>query len=202
MENKVDKNLLELEEMREQMQMLKNDLDQQIQVNEKLMMVQIKKNSNIIKTNGTGVLVAAILAIYPIIIYSRMYGLTKLLTVTGIVVLLIDGLYNYWVTHLVKDEDLSNGHIADVLATMLKVKTITRAGVLAEIVTDIVMVLWISYETIFGPRFPTFSPQSQTRVIICLIVGIILGVIIAAWMYRKHTKAINEMVETLNGRLG
>lgn len=201
MESNEDKNLLELEDMREQMQMLKATLDEQIQVNEQLMLQQLKKNSNIIKTNGTGVLVAAFLAIYPIIIYSRMYGLTKLLTITGIAVMLIDGLYSYWVTHMVRDEDLSNGHVGDVLTAMLKVKRITRIGVSAEIVIDIVMILWICYETILGPKFPLFSHATQTRVVIGLIVGILLGVVLAAWMYRKQTRAIDEMTETLNGRL-
>ena len=94
MKNNENKNFLELEDMREQMQVLKATLDEKIQVNEELMLKQLKKNSHTIEANGTGVLVAAILAIYPIISYSRMFGLTKLLTITVITVMLIDGLYN------------------------------------------------------------------------------------------------------------
>lgn len=202
MKNNENKNFLELEDMREQMQVLKATLDEQIQVNEELMLKQLKKNSHAIEANGTGVLVAAILAIYPIISYSRMFGLTKLLTITVITVMLIDGLYNYWVTHMVKNEDLSNGHVGDVLTTMLKVKRITRIGISAEIVIDIVLILWIGYETIWGPKLPFFPHETQTKVIIGFIVGILLGIILATWMYRKHTKAIDEMTETLNGRLG
>ena len=61
-----------------------------------------------------------------------MYGLSKVCTIVSIAVLLMDGIMSYCITHSIKDSELSEGNVSDILASVLKVRKITRADLPAE----------------------------------------------------------------------
>lgn len=196
MENKIES--LELEEMRQQMATLRQQLEEQVLVNDELVVKQLKKNTRSFNNLGTLTLIVGIVGIYPAYVYCHMYGVSMVCFLTMVVGLIADGCYSYYVSHIVQERDYQKCSFSEIVSKLLRMKKLMKKGEPIEYSSLLIFAAWLFYETVFGPKFAYFSTFTQTKVIIGFTLGLALGVYFVVKEMRKRYRQIDEMIRTLS----
>lgn len=197
MENKIES--LELEEMRQQMTALREQLDEQVKVNDELVIKQLKGNIRSFNKFGTLTLLLGIIGVYPAYVYSQMYGVSMACFLTTVVGFIADGCYSYYVSHMVQEKDYQECSFSEIVSKLIRTKKLMKKAEPIEYPLLLAFVAWLFYETVFGPRFAYFPAHTQTKIIIGFIVGFALGLYFITKEIKKRQRQIDEMIQALGG---
>lgn len=196
MENKIES--LELEEMRQQMNVLKAQLEEQVRVNDELVVKQLKKNTRSFNNIGTWTLIVGIVGIYPSYVYCNMYGVSMACFLTMVVGLIADGCYSYYVSHIVREKDFQECSFTKIVSKLIRTKKLMKTVEPIEYTSLLIFAAWLFYETVFGNRFSHFSSFIQTKVVIGFTLGLALGLFIVVKEMKRRYQQIDGMIRTLS----
>jgi len=195
MENKMES--LELEEMRQQMMALKEQLEEQVHVNEDMMAKQLRRNTHNFSLYGCWMLILSVLGAYPMYVYCQMYGVSMACFWTTVLGMILDGVYAYYVTHMVNEKDMQQCNYKSIIEKLILIKRMTRITDIIEAVFLILCAAWLFYETFFGVIFRTFSAAAQTRVFIGFVAAILFGIYYCVKEYKIRNRKIDEMIRMM-----
>lgn len=196
MENKIES--LELEEMRLQMAALKEQLEEQVQVNDELIVKQMKSNVHSLNAKGLLTLVVAVVCAYPMYIYCTRWGVPVTCFWTIIIGVLLDGCITYYVTNKVKENDLQTCRFSDIISKLLAMKKGMRMLAISEFFFLFIILIWLSYATFTSPSFANYSAFDQTKVPFIFTTGAICGLYFGGKEMKKRIRQIDEMMKTLS----
>lgn len=195
MENKMEN--LELEEMRQQMTTLKQQLEKQVQVNDKLVVKQLKKNVNSLRTNWLLLTILGILGLCFLYESARFVGLSSFCFWFFITYVIVEIFWDFYITHYVKKSDITSS-VSETLKKLKKAKKINNWGTVVDLVFSLLLFVWLCLEIFCGQTFQNFSDSNKTKVICVICVGVPLGFLVALWYYKSQIKNMDEMIDTIN----
>lgn len=174
MENKIES--LELEEMRQQMQTLREQLDEQLHVNDKLVVGQLKSTVRSINNRGTFFLILSIVGAFLSPVVRMEYSLSWAFTVITIICVLRSGICGYFVTHMIKEVDIQRNTLSYHAEKVIRAKRYNRILDIWDIIEGIILCVWLLVEIFVGNFFVSLSKSNQ--IIICIWAAFTL---IVAW---------------------
>ncbi|MGM9869987.1 MAG: hypothetical protein ACI30R_10250 [Sodaliphilus sp.] len=192
----------ELEEMRVQMAELKQHLDQQIQVNERLLKKNIIDKSDKINRFGLTMLIVGIATaiLVPILFYS-MYDFSIACCVVTSLMVLCDAVHDYYNAHRVKKIDFSTQNFTEALVTLLSVKKRNRTSFAVGMACVMPLMVWWAFELYSTPFFNNLPADAAQIARIALLVvgaiGVLIGVVVAIALYKKQTRNISTLIQML-----
>lgn len=187
-------NFNELDDLRQQINDLKNKVDQQGRLNEDLVKKAIQ--SKMRRVHGIIILIA-IIAILSIPIYIFMkyeVGLSWPLVIFTILFMLASVASDYFINQM------NISHMGDDLVEtankLLKMKKNRIIGQRIGIGVIIVWLIWFCYE-IFKLN-STFSPEIAWGSVAGVIVGAVVGGLIGLLIFNKMQRTNDEMIDQIN----
>ena len=196
MENRIES--LELEEMRQQMLSLREQLDKQIVLNEQLLKDNTMKKVKSINIYGYISLLMLIPAFTGFCIMDYRFGLSFTFKVFAVITVVVIAYLEYWSSQRIKDSDFSTKSVKEIVSTLISMKKNNRKIRYMDI-----MVPWILYEIyansfskfIFKEGFPTYQFIGVNLTIFFSVL--IAFILICNKYYNKNQQNINDMIEML-----
>jgi len=189
---------LEMEEMRQQMMTLRQQLEKQVQVNDELVMKQLKKNVNSFKTKGLWMSIALIVATIPLYIFSWFYGISPACIWSLIAYFVLSACFNFYVTQFVKDDNLLKDNLSETLNKFVKIKRITRIVNVFDYILCFITVGWLFYEIMYVGQGGKYIPEEfKPWVVLQFLVLFAIGVWITMRYNLKQDKRLGEMIEMI-----
>ena len=201
MENKIES--LELEEMRQQMLSLREQLDKQIVLNEQLLKDNTMKKVKSINMYGYVSLLMLIPAFVGICIVNYRFGLSFTFCAFFVITVVVIAYLEYWSSQRIKDSDFSTKSVKEIVSTLISMKKNNRKIRYMDIILSTIMVPWILYEIyansfskfIFKEGFPTYQFIGVNLTIFFSVL--IAFILICNKYYNKNQQNINDMIEML-----
>ncbi len=201
MENKIES--LELEEMRQQMMSLREQLDKQIVLNEQLLKDNTMKKVKSINRYGYVTLLSFIPAFAGLSVVQYRFGLSFTLCAFFVITVVIVTFSYYWSSQRIKDSDFSTKSVKEIVSTLISMKKNNRIIRYIDFIVSAIMIPWMLYEIyansfskfIFKEGFPTYLFIGTNLVIFFSILIALL--LIDIKYYNKHQKNISDMIEML-----
>ena len=201
MENKIES--LELEEMRQQMMSLREQLDKQIVLNEQLLKDNTMKKVKSINRYGYVTLLSFIPAFAGLSVVQYRFGLSFTLCAFFVITVVIVTFSYYWSSQRIKDSDFSTKSVKEIVSTLISMKKNNRKIRYMDIILSTIMVPWILYEIyansfskfIFKEGFPTYQFIGVNLTIFFSVL--IAFILICNKYYNKNQQNINDMIEML-----
>lgn len=201
MENRIES--LELEEMRQQMLSLREQLDKQIVLNEQLLKDNTMKKVKSINIYGYISLLMLIPAFTGFCIMDYRFGLSFTFKVFAVITVVVIAYLEYWSSQRIKDSDFSTKSVKEIVSTLISMKKNNRKIRYMDIILSTIMVPWILYEIyansfskfIFKEGFPTYQFIGVNLTIFFSVL--IAFILICNKYYNKNQQNINDMIEML-----
>ena len=201
MENRIES--LELEEMRQQMMSLREQLDKQIVLNEQLLKDNTMKKVKSINRYGYVTLLSFIPAFAGLSVVQYRFGLSFTLCAFFVITVVIVTFSYYWSSQRIKDSDFSTKSVKEIVSTLISMKKNNRIIRYIDFIVSAIMIPWMLYEIyansfskfIFKEGFPTYLFIGTNLVIFFSILIALL--LIDIKYYNKHQKNISDMIEML-----
>lgn len=194
MENKIES--LELEEMRQQMNALKEQLDEQVKVNDENITKLLKENTRSFNNKGLKTLLVSLVCAFPMYIYCSRWGIPMICFWIVVAVMLADGCCSYYVTHMVKAKDLQKCDFSELIDKLVKMKKGIRILTIADYVLLIGILLFLFCQTF--PLFSEHSTLDQIKVMVVFTIGAVCGIYFGGKEMKKRICQINEMISSLD----
>jgi hypothetical protein len=200
METNNNSDFNELEQLREQMNSFKNRLDKQQIINERLV-----RNSMGSKMSWIKNFVWIEIIIVPIILFimagfHASAGLSWWLFGFLAVGLIIDATGDFIINRIPKSQLLSD----DLVATsqrLVKMKKQRTKSFIAGMIFMIIWLVWFIFEIVLRLDCKNQLPNHNTVVaimVISILVGALIGGIVAWLIFRKMQKTNNQIIEQIN----
>jgi len=201
MENRIES--LELEEMRQQMMSLREQLDKQIVLNEQLLKDNTMKKVKSINRYGYVTLLSFIPAFAGLSVVQYRFGLSFTLCAFFVITVVIVTFSYYWSSQRIKDSDFSTKSVKEIVSTLISMKKNNRIIRYIDFILSAIMIPWMLYEIyansfskfIFKEGFPTYLFIGTNLVIFFSILIALL--LIDIKYYNKYQKNISDMIEML-----
>lgn len=201
MENRIES--LELEEMRQQMLSLREQLDKQIVLNEQLLKDNTMKKVKSIHIYGY---VSLLTLIPPLFVLNYGYCrnvLSFAFCVIVFIILVIMSFFEYWSSQRIKDSDFSTKSVKDIVSTLISMKKSNQIENYICFVLVAIIIPWLLYEIyanswskfIFKEGFHTYQFIGINLTIYFSFL-IFVGFIVMKY-YKKHQQNISDMIEML-----
>jgi hypothetical protein len=189
METMTDNN--ELEQMKGQLGVLKDKLDKESLVNDRIM-------KKIMKTKVRSIKHIVYLSYFIIIacIFFCSWMFISILDTSWafagatILFMLIAIVYTYEAHKEVTAKDLLDGNLLDVSRKMLRVKRMNAQWLKFGIPCGIGWVIWFLIEM---PKGADFKED-----LLSIVIGAVIGALIGSLFYRKRQRAINDVLEQID----
>lgn len=196
MENKIES--LELEEMRQQMNALKEQLDEQVIVNDENITKLLKENTRSFNNKGLKTLLVSLVCAFPMYIYCSRWGIPMICFWIVVVVMIIDGCCSYYVTHMVREKDLQKSRFSELVNKLIRMKKGIRILTIADYILLIGILLFLFCQTF--PLFSEHSTLNQIKVMVVFTVGAVCGIYFGGKEMKKRIRQMDEMIYSLNGK--
>lgn len=201
MENKIES--LELEEMRQQMMSLREQLDKQIVLNEQLLKDNTMKKVNSINMYGYVSLLMLIPAFVGICIVNYRFGLSFTFCAFFVITIVVTAFLDYLSSQRIKDSDFSTKSVKEIISTLISMKKNNQRIRCIDVILATITAPWILYEIyvnsfskfIFNEGFPTYLFIGINLTIFFSIV--IALITIGTKYYNNYQKNISDMIEML-----
>ena len=191
-----NENIQELEEMRQQLSLLNRKLNREKIVNEQLIRdIMSRKIVNLVATQQK-LIVAGIVLILPIVVYS-LKGLLNCslpFTVVTALFLVIGFLYSWYTQHGVSGSELLNGNLLAVSRKLIRYRRLGNRWFFFSIPFLIVWIPWFFHEAL---QFSDSMP-----IIVGGMVGGIFGGIMGFRYYRQSQATIKEVLGQIDELTG
>lgn len=191
-----DKSLHELNDMRSQLNLLKEKLDKQKIVNENLM--RKVTSERLYKINRDGKITAVLTAIFaPFNIFILCeVGMSVAFTIVTTIYLLLCILMSVYSRRGINPSDVINGDLVTTKRNMLKYKSLSNKWLMCAIPFLIVWFSWFMYE------LSADASDFNEGAIVGGCIGAVAGTALGTIYYRKSKKnldsAIQEITELTN----
>ena len=201
MENRIES--LELEEMRQQMLSLREQLDKQIVLNEQLLKDNTMKKVKSINIYGYISLLMLIPAFTGFCIVDYRFGLSFTFKVFAVITVVVIAYLEYWSSQRIKDSDFSTKSVKEIVSTLISMKKNNQRIRCIDVILATITAPWILYEIyansfskfIFNEGFPTYLFIGINLTIFFSIV--IALITIGTKYYNNYQKNISDMIEML-----
>ena len=188
-----------LEEMRRQMAILQEKLDNETIVNERLLRESMKHNySNInryLSVEAT-ILMPIIIIAFPAL--ALIFHLSWGPVIAVILLCLADVIFDYKVNHI-KDEAFMGDNL---IPTALRLQRAKRLTVLQMMVSLPLMILWFAWFIIDFFQSIDYQDELLTASayggIVGGCIGLVCGLIFAIQLYRKQQKTRQQVIDQIN----
>ena len=189
-------NMNELEEMRHQLQVLKDKVEKQGVLNEQLVRKSIQDKMNDIRRTIYKLIVVVILAIPLWIMIKYMQNLSWLLTIFTILMMVVSVCLDWYINRIdvgSMGEDLRE--TANRLVEMKKRRSLQEK--IACFVVVPVWVVWLAYE------FYQKAPDHVTGIImiVSMAIGLVIGGAFGLSIFFKLQRKNDEMIEQIEDLL-
>lgn len=181
---------MELEQLKEQLSILKSKLEKETIVNDRLMRNAMKKNVKSINRNGWKITIIAAIAI-PYCTWANKWLINMswgFVIVTDIF-LLIAIIYNYFTYQCLHAKDLMEGNLIDVSNNMLRMKRMHINWHKFSIPFLVVWLAWFVAENI--------NVYDGKYILIGGIVGLIIGGIFGICFFRRNRRMMSEVINQI-----
>lgn len=192
----METNEMELEELREQIAILRNKLTKSEIISERLLRETMNNKMNYIRrmvriSNWCAVI--AILCFLPSFVIGTVSPLFYACTVCLMVVCMI---CNYITHREIFDPDLFNGSVATVSRAFLRARKLEKTGMVWGLLIGILWICWLSYEMTVN-FVGSFSPKHFVGILVFFIVTGGIGFTIGFSMYLKSMRIYNDIISQL-----
>ena len=193
-------NMNELEEMRRQIQALKDKLERQGVLNEQKVRRSIKSKVNSIDRWGRFSLVGASLACLLYIIINFQWDFSWAFIIFTVVLCFTDGFCDWYINHI----DASNAceNLRDTVRKLEKMKRYRIWSFIIGLCVAVPWTIWFFYES-FGLLRDHFSLKYCIISFVLMFVGMVIGGVIALIIFfkmqRKNDDLIAQIKELENG---
>lgn len=188
-------NSFELQQLKEQFNILNRSLNNQQIINERLIRASIESKVRNINSDGRKIMAIAILGIIAIIADHYLVNLSWLFTAVTIVFLLVAVLYNIYFRLGINNADALNADLIDMRLRTLRFKKMQSRWLWFSIPFLVVWLTWLLYETlnmIYDP-IPT---------IIGAAIGLVLGLAFGIKQYQRTQRQAKEIISDIENLKG
>ncbi len=192
-----------LEEMRRQMAILQEKLDNETIVNERLLRESMKHNYSSINrylSLESTIFLPIVIIAFPIL--ALVFHLSWWPVIAVILLCAADVIFDYKVSHI-KDEAFMAD---DLVPTALRLQRAKRLSAIQMIVTLPLMILWFAWFIIDFFQSIDYQDELLTASayggIVGGCIGLVCGLIFAIQLYRKQQKTRQRVIEQIQGLLG
>ena len=198
MENNVN---IELENLREQMSILRNKLDKQEIVNEQLMRKSMNQRMSWIQKYVIfEIILVPILLIYLAGMHIA-FGLSWWLYGFVAVMLIVSVCTDYYINHL-NSADLLQGDLVDTSRKLVRMKSLRAKAFIIGIVAVIVWVVWLMWELyqsyLAQAANHDFASGAALGGCVGAAIGCVIGLIIAFFIFRKMQRTNDEVLAQIS----
>ncbi|MDO4970666.1 MAG: hypothetical protein Q4E41_01050 [Bacteroidales bacterium] len=187
-----DNNMMELEEMRGQLNLLKQKLSEQEIVSEKLMRkVTSERLSKINNEGRIAVAVAAIFAPLNVFIFQDL-GLSTAFIIVSTVYFLVCAGFSLYSRRGINPDDVIYGNLVETHRKMVRYKTLCNRWLMGVIPFLALWFGWLMYE--LYKQGQEMYRESMLGACIGLAIGSICGII----YYNKSKKNLNDAIQEIN----
>ena len=185
---------LELEEMRQQLDILKNKLDNQTIVNDRFIRKSMKANVNAINKRYLIIMIVALAMIpYGYWAFVMMNGLSIWLWIACCVLMLMVVAFNFFNGHALRDPNLMNDSLVETKRTVLKAKKRDNNWLFVGIPLVMAWASWAVYE--LSQQWDDTSLVIPWC-IVCILAGVAIGLKVH-FRTQRHFDDIVEQIEEL-----
>jgi glucan phosphoethanolaminetransferase (alkaline phosphatase superfamily) len=188
-----------LEEMRRQMAILQEKLDNETIVNERLLRESMKHNYSSINrylSVEATILMPIIIIAFPAL--ALIFHLSWGPVIAVILLCLADVIFDYKVNHI-KDEAFMGDNL---IPTALRLQRAKRLTVLQMMVSLPLMILWFAWFIIDFFQSIDYQDELLTASayggIVGGCIGLVCGIIFAIQLYRKQQKTRQQVIDQIN----
>ena len=188
-------NSFELQQLKEQFNILNRSLNNQQIINERLIRASIESKVRNINSDGRKIMAIAILGIIAIIADHYLVNWSWLFTAVTIVFLLVAVLYNIYFRLGINNADALNADLIDMRLRTLRFKKMQSRWLWFSIPFLVVWLTWLLYETlnmIYDP-IPT---------IIGAAIGLVLCLAFGIKQYQRTQRQAKEIISDIENLKG
>lgn len=181
----------ELDDMRSQIAALKNKIDKQEVVNERIMRDAMQSRVFGISSKVTWGIVGALLFCPLFVVFHFIFGLSWALVGVTCVLALVYAVVVYRIYKPMTSKDFMNGNVADVASTISRIKGIYANWFKRTWYVGLPWVIWFVYE----------FAQSQHLTGVVSYLPMAIGLAIGLYFGRRQNKKNVEMCDVILGQL-
>ena len=187
-----DNNMMELEEMRGQLNLLKQKLSEQEIVSEKLM--RKVTSERLSKINNEGRIAVAVAAIFaPLNVFIlRDAGLSTVFIIVTTIYFLVCAGFSLYSRRGITPDDVIYGNLVETHRKMVRYKTLCNRWLMGVIPFLALWFGWLMYE--LYKQGQEMYRESMLGACIGLAIGSICGII----YYHKSKKNLNDAIQEIN----
>ena len=195
--------MMELEQMREQMQVLRNKLDTQEIVNEKLVKNSVKSKMSWIKKFVYFELLLVPFTALMMYVLKEIFNLSWFTYAFIVVLCAIDAVCDYRINVASLDlEKVEKHNLSDTLQKLVAMKKMRAKAFFIMMVLSIPLFMWVSIEMWQYVSTITFRDDLYTHIVhagayggfVGGIIGFLVGIYISIRIYRKMQTTNDELI--------
>ena len=188
-------NTIELNEMKEQISLLRRKLEKETIVNEKLIRASMRDKLKAVKRKSY-ILCAVVIAAIPCWVSPIFNYHSSWFIGTSIAILLISVIHEIYSNQLLSTQNYITGSLVDEVRKLNRYKQLTRQWHRFGILFLCIWLLWFVYEATSAGEIHVKS------ILICGLIGGIIGGAIGWTIYRKGQNAVSEVIEQIEELTG
>lgn len=188
---------MEMEELRQQMMTLKQQLEEQVQINDELVMKRLKRNILDLKSIWLIMTIAGAIGGAYIIPKLLHIGLSLACVLAVIVCLIGEICCEFYITHHVRENDLKDS-FSETLKKIRKIKELDRKITIVDYIIGIGLLVWAIFDILSGQVFQDLSTRYRATVIILICISILLGLLMSIKLYKYQQQKMNDMIDMLD----
>lgn len=188
----------ELEEMRQQLGILKEKIDGQKVINDKLIRQSMLNKMSFMK-KYTWVSFFALAYIYVGFFFLReQFNMSWLFYIATVIIMTVDVLFDAYINRFSKDQFLNN----DLIATskrMVRMKKLRKRSLLIGIIGMSIWSPWLFTELYYGASSSKglVSPDYMWGTIVGGLVGLLAGACIGIWIYLRMQSINSDIIQQI-----
>ena len=195
--------MMELEQMREQMQVLRNKLDTQEIVNEKLVKNSVKSKMSWIKKFVYFELLLVPFTALMMYVLKEIFNLSWFTYAFIVVLCAIDAVCDYRINVAALDlEKVEKHNLSDTLQKLVAMKQMRAKAFFIMMLLSIPLFMWVSIEMWQYVSTITFRDDLYTHIVhagayggfVGGIIGFLVGIYISIRIYRKMQTTNDELI--------
>jgi len=186
------KNDKELQEMRDQIALLKRKLDRETIISEKLLRDTMKRKAGTINVNAWISIAASLFVIVFALIQFPQMGLSNLFIAITIVMMLVCDFFT-WRYHKNVNRKTMAGDLVTVAQVMKKLKDDYHNWLKYGIMMILFWAGWFASELLFQ----TDSPKEELFLVIGMVVGLAIGGFIGMRMHKSVVNNADEIIKQI-----
>lgn len=194
-----DNNMIELEQMREQMAAFKSRLDKQQIINEQLVRTSMGSKLSWIKKFVWGEIIVVPILLIIMALFHAGNGLSWWLYGFLTIGLIADATGDYIINRIPKSQLLS-GDLVETSKRLVEMKKQRTSWFVAGVIFLVIWLVWFCIEVAMRLDCGCTLPHHGTVVAImigAIVVGALIGGVIAWLILRKMQKTNNQLIEQI-----